>query len=197
MLTRCIQCDEKRPSCTECVKSGWTCPGYKSTTPWKFVDEVPRLAEQYAGRKYVYDAPVSKYDFDEDLQFQGLLVLHHTAPSIPRLLEINPLASAFVHCLDGKVKSPLFSLRTSGSCFDFIPARLGYNLALDDAVSCIATIFRGGPLVSYGADREIYRKYVKALASLRGFLSDTSSRMEAETLCASILLQTCEVGSPT
>lgn len=113
--------------------------------------------------------------------------------SIPRYHEINPLGPAFVYCLDSKVNGSLVSLRISGSCFDFVPARLGQNVALDDAVSCICAIYCRRPSISYTADREIYQSYVKALSSLRGCLSDASLRMEAETLCASILLQMCEV----
>jgi hypothetical protein len=71
---------------------------------------------------------------------------------IPRYHEINPLAPAFIFCLDSKVKEPLVPLRMSGSIFDFIPARIGHNVALDDAVSCISAIYRGTPLISYIAD---------------------------------------------
>lgn len=113
--------------------------------------------------------------------------------SIPRYHEINPLGPAFVYCLDSKVNGPLVSLRISGACFDFVPARLGHNVALDDAVSCMCAIYCRRPSISYTADREIYQSYVKALSSLRGYLSDASLRLEAETLCASILLQMCEV----
>jgi hypothetical protein len=66
-------------------------------------------------------------------------------------------------------------------------------VALDDAVSCVVAIYRGTPSSSYSTDREVYQSYVKALSSLRSCLSDASLRMEAETLCASILLQMCEV----
>jgi hypothetical protein len=112
---------------------------------------------------------------------------------IPRHHEINPLAPAFIFCLDSKVKEPLVPLRMSGSFFDFVPARIGHNIALDDAVACMSAIYQGTPSISYIADREIYQSYVKALASLRSCLDDPSLRLEAETLCASIMLQMCEV----
>ncbi|TVY19765.1 hypothetical protein LARI1_G002605 [Lachnellula arida] len=189
------KCDEKRPACSECIRSGWTCPGYKTTLPWRFVDEAPRLASQYAGRKYIYDSISSNFDEDQETNLKGVMVWKRTQIKalIPRYHEINPLGPAFVYCLDSKVNESLVSLRISGSCFDFVPARLGHNVALDDAVSCICAIYCRRPSISYTADREIYQSYVKALSSLRGYLSDDYLRMEAETLCASILLQMCEL----
>jgi len=112
---------------------------------------------------------------------------------IPRHHEINSLTPAFIFCLDSKVKEPLVPLRMSGSFFDFVPSRIGHNVALDDAAACMSAIYRGTPSISYSADREIYQSYVKALASLRSFLNDSNLRLEAETLCASIMLQMCEV----
>lgn len=198
-----IQCDEKRPSCSECIRTGWKCPGYKTTKPWKFVDEVPKLADQYAGRKFVYDAissdseEILSGDSDEGSRLNGMIVWKRKQmranSEIPRLHEINPRTPAFIFCLDSKVKEPLVPLRMSGSFFDFVPARIGHNEALDDAVACMSAIYRGTPSISYIADRDIYQSYVKALASLRSCLDDPSLQFEAETLCASIMLQMCEV----
>ena len=108
---------------------------------------------------------------------------------IPRYLESNPLGSSLVYCLESKVKGKLVPLWLVGSFFQFVPARMGRNVALDDAVSCLCGIYCS----SYNYHSGIYQSYVKAISSLRGCLSDTSLRIESETLCASILLQTCEV----
>ena len=110
-------------------------------------------------------------------------------PEIPRYLESNPLGSSLVYCLESKVKGKLVPLWLVGSFFQFIPARMGRNVALDNAVSCLCGIYRS----SYNYHSGIYQNYVKALSSLRGCLNDASIRMESETLCASILLQMCEV----
>lgn len=109
--------------------------------------------------------------------------------AIPRYLESNPLGSSLVYCLESKVKGKLIPLWLVGSFFQFVPARMGRNVALDDAVSCLCGIYCS----SYNYHSGIYQNYVKALSSLRGCLNDTSLRMESETLCASILLQMCEV----
>jgi hypothetical protein len=117
----------------------------------------------------------------------------HTESKLPRYHEINGLGSALVYCLESKVKGTLIPLRLVGSFFEFIPARLGHNAALDDAVSCLCAIYCGTPSTPYKLHKEIYQSYARALSSLRRCLSDSSLRIESETLCASILLQMCEV----
>lgn len=113
---------------------------------------------------------------------------------VPRYLEPNQLGSALVFCMGSKVEGTLISLRLVGSFFDFIPARIGYNTALDDAVSCLCSIYSRKYSTPYGHQKHIYQSYVKALSSLRTYLDDPVTRMESETLCASILLQMGEVG---
>ena len=143
---------------------------------------------------------------DEDVRLEGMVVVWknlqssnyktdetHAKPEVPRNPEINRLGSALVFCLESKVKGTLIPLRLVGSFFGFIPARLGRNAALDDAVSCLCAIYCGTPSTPYNIHKGIYQSYVRALSSLRGCLSDISLQMESETLCASILLQMCEV----
>lgn len=79
-----------------------------------------------------------------------------------------------------------------------MPARLGHNAALDAAVSCLCLIyFERTPATAYSMHKDIYQSYAKALGSLRGCLEEGNERqMEAETLCASIILQMCEVSFP-
>ena len=173
-------------------------------TTWKFVDEAPRLAEHYSRRRYVYD------DIDQGLQedsvsLDGAVEVWKTSQSthvsknstyeqratleVPRYLESNPLGSSLVYCLESKVNGTLIPLWLVGSFFQFVPARMGRSVALDDAVSCLCGIYSS----PYSFHAGIYQGYAKALSSLRGCLSDDSLRMNSETLCASILLQMCEV----
>ena len=111
---------------------------------------------------------------------------------VPRHLETNPLGSSLVYCLESKVKGTLIPLWLVGSFFQYVPARMGCNTALDAAVSCLCDIYCS----PYYFHVSIYKSYAKALSSLHGCLSDTSLQMESETLCASILLQMCEVSFP-
>ena len=160
------------------------------------MDEAPRLAEYYANRQYIYD------DVDESLpkdsmKSNGTVTIWNnttnkrcTMSEIPRWLETNYLGSSLVYCLESKVEGTLIPLWLVGSFFQYIPARIGRNAALDAAVSCLCDIYCS----PYNFPVGIYQKYGKAISSLRGCLSDTSLQMESETLCASILLQMCEVG---
>lgn len=119
----------------------------------------------------------------------------HVKSEVPRYLEANRLGSALVYCLGSKVKGLLIPLRLIGSFFEFIPARLGRNAALDDAVSGICAIYSGTPSTPYHRNKWLYQSYVRALSSLRACLGDTSLQMESETLCASTLLHMFEVSS--
>lgn len=172
------------------------------------MDETSNLTKYYLGRKYVYDTidPNSEEAVStlvsEDSILKGIEVVwktfhilnsHTPAKStMPPCLENNQLGSALVYCLDSKVKGKLIPLRVVGSFFQFIPARIGRNAALDNAVSCLCAIYRGNPATPYSMHKEACKSYVKALSSLRACLADHAVQTEAETLCASIILQICE-----
>ena len=179
------------------------------------MDETSRLAEHYAQRKYVYDVvdldleEASSRCADEDIRLDGIVVLSkdahplhgshlktaktHAKSDVPRYLETNRLGSALVYCLGSQVKGHLVPLCLVGPFLEFVPARLGRNAALDNAVSCLCAIYCGAPIAPYNLQKGIYQSYVRALSSLRSCLSDTSLWMDSETLCASILLQLGEV----
>lgn len=112
---------------------------------------------------------------------------------VPQRLDSDRLGSELVYCLASNVKQPLVPLNFVGSFFDFVPSRLGHNAALDNAISCLCTIYRGTSSTSHSSGKEIYGTYAKALASLRTCIDDPSLQLEPETLCASILLQVCEL----
>lgn len=112
---------------------------------------------------------------------------------VPRHYELNPLGMKMVYCLESDAKGKLVPLRVLGSFFDFIPSRLGRNTALDDAVACLCSMYSTALLSSDAPRRDVYQKYARALSSLRSYLGDSTLQMESETLCATILLQVCEV----
>ena len=169
------------------------------------MDEAPRLAEYYANRQHIYD-DIDENLPDDSMRFDGTVTMwkNHspshssyyttnkrcTTSEVPRWLETNRLGSSLVHCLESKVEGTLIPLWLVGSFFQYVPARIGRNAALDAAVLCLCDIYCS----PYNFQVGTYQKYVKAISSLRGCLSDTSLQMESETLCASILLQMCEVG---
>ena len=169
------------------------------------MDEAPRLAEYYANRQHIYDdvdenLPDNSIRYDRTVTMWKNLSPSHssryitskrrTTSEVPRWLETNHLGSSLVYCLESKVEGTLIPLWLVGSFFQYVPARIGRNAALDAAVSCLCDIYCS----PYNFQVSTYQKYAKAISSLRGCLSDTSLQMESETLCASILLQMCEVG---
>jgi hypothetical protein len=79
------------------------------------------------------------------------------------------------------------------SFFDFIPARMAFNKALDDVASCLCSISSEKLSATYEYQRDIYESYIRVLALLRRCIEDPDKKMESETLCASIFLQMCEV----
>ena len=164
------------------------------------MDEAPRLAEYYSRRQYIYD-DIDQGSQEDTVRSDGAVIVwknpgpyYNANPKgftseVPRYLESNPLGSSLVYCLESKVKGRLIPLWLVGSFFQYVPARMGRNAALDATVSCLCDIYAS----PYHSHKDIYQSYVKALSSLRNYLSHTSLQMESETFCASILLQMCEV----
>lgn len=77
----------------------------------------------------------------------------------------------------------------------FIPSRLGYSQALDDAAACL---FRGvvglSRIGNYLAMQECRLSYALALSTLQAALDDPTLAATTETLCAVLLLGAFEVG---
>lgn len=79
----------------------------------------------------------------------------------------------------------------------FIPSRLGHNVALDDAVDCLTTLYSTMFMENQLAEALNRSKYVQALSSLRWCLDDKDIALASETLCATLLLSIYEVYVPT
>jgi hypothetical protein len=112
---------------------------------------------------------------------------------IPRYLELNYLGSEFVFCLESNTDGELMPIRLIGAFLDYVPRRLGHNKALDDAVSCLCTIYNSRAPIPFTENKKVRRSYTKAIKSVRTHLSDPTTRMDSNVLCASILLQSFEV----
>lgn len=126
----------------------------------------------------------------QPLHLFQILHLHPFANS-----HISPTAAPLIRTLDA---SNLAGLRPTGfeSFLSFVPARLGHNAALDDAVECLVTLYSTLFLPDHHTKNRHRSKYVQALASLRGCLADSSIALSSETLCATLLLSIYEVSSP-
>jgi hypothetical protein len=103
--------------------------------------------------------------------------------------------SILAYMLNDPKSQALFPLKSHGDFYGFIPSRLGRNLALDDTISCLCSIYVD-TLTNNPTTSEItIRRYAKSLSSLRTCLEEPQLRTESETICASIVLQLCEVSS--
>ena len=170
------------------------------------MNETPRLKKLYSRKKYIFEsddtspdamspekAILSPTEYGSDMfLFEDFQVV---SLEVPRFHDNNPLATKLMYCLGCKVKGNLLPLWLSGSFFQYIPGRLGHNIALDDAISCVCSLYCDRSSNEYTKSNAIYRNYVRALSSLQKCLTEENVCLQSETLCASILLQMCEVST--
>ncbi|KAH8890411.1 hypothetical protein GQ53DRAFT_175987 [Thozetella sp. PMI_491] len=98
----------------------------------------------------------------------------------------------FAHILQDPTCQSVFSPQAACTFFPFIPSRLGRNAALDAAILCLCDIYsdvRGGKQISPATTK----KYIVCLSTLRASVADPELRTQSETLCASLIVQTCEL----
>jgi hypothetical protein len=203
-LSNILKCGEERPECLACVAARRKCPGF--TKRWKFVDENLQLSSHYQKKRYIFE--------EIDLVPNPGLKASHNDPrpdsvsykeyesrcgkfrvGIYRSLSSEHDQSGFIltYILKDPKSQAFFPLKSHGNLFSFIPSRLGRNLALDDTISCLCGIY-ADTLTNNPTTSEIaIRRYAKSLNSLRTCLEEPQLRTESETICASIILQLCEV----
>jgi len=205
-LSHITKCGEERPECLACVAAGWKCSGF--TKRWKFVDENPQLSSHYQKKRYIFEeidlvpTPCSKGPQSDPQPDFGSYEEYGSRCSKFRLGIFRSLSSEhersgsiLAYMLNDPKSQALFPLKSHGDFYDFIPSRLGRNLALDDTISCLCGIY-ADTLTNNPTTSEIaIRRYAKSLSSLRTCLEEPQLRTESETICASIVLQLCEVSS--
>jgi hypothetical protein len=99
----------------------------------------------------------------------------------------------FISIIDNDVAQGLLPLHAVGSFLPAIPSRLGRNAALDAATASLCSIYVDHlTMKSMGSDVTI-QKYIASLSALQSCIRDPQLRSESETICASIIVQMCEV----
>jgi hypothetical protein len=199
------KCDEERPECLRCRQAGWKCPGY--TKRFKFVDERTHLVALYRKKKYILEDVRSalddsiKHDNLSDLNDFGPDQMHiyqqsapHNTPSASLSMGYDQTLNALCYILDRPHTFSLFPIKSLGSFFQFIPCRIGRNLALDSSLSCLCSMYTGWRFCASHVSKTSVQLYTKSLKALRKCLAIPQLRAEPETICASIILQLCEVG---
>jgi hypothetical protein len=207
------QCGREKPACTLCIKAGWECPGY--TKSWKFVDENRQLALVYRNKKYVFEDrdldPVSTTPSVLDsgpplgsVQPSGLEPYNnyeagysafHVGVAWPLYSDYERSGLIFSYILSDPKGTAIYTLQTIGGFLPYIPSRLGRNNALDKAIACLCSIYTdlAGLSRKGNVSSASVKRYAESLRALQHCLDDAQSRYESETVCASIILQLCEV----
>ncbi|KAF1988996.1 C6 zinc finger domain protein [Aulographum hederae CBS 113979] len=206
-VKRRVKCDEARPSCASCVKYGAVCPGYEKG--FKFVTArthraTRRPAQARGDGVGIPGSSSGSGRFSEESAIKSLSGRGTSSlkdNSSPR--ELNSpdlqLVQHTARLIDDFSRG---SSEVMGNAimrwFLFLPSRLGDNELLDAAVRCFTAYHVGNQrkdqaIVNYGRST-----YVQALSKLRKTLGVKGSNVEAETLCAAMVLCLYELfGSAT
>ena len=172
------------------------------------IPENSQLLSYYQKRKYIFDeidlgpTPSSKRSPSDPQPDFGSCEEYRSRCGRFRLGIFRSLSSEhersgsiLAYMLNDPKSQALFPLKSHGDFYGFIPSRLGRNLALDDTISFLCGIY-ADTLTNNPTTSEIaIRRYAKSLSSLRTCLEEPQLRTESETICASIVLQLCEVSS--
>lgn len=111
--------------------------------------------------------------------------------SRPLMSETEKAASRLISMLNDSSGQKLCQIQSHANFIDYVPSRLGKNVALDSAVSSLCSLYVDA--LTGNRTVESLRLYGNAVTSLQACLKRPRLRLESETLCASILLQICEV----
>lgn len=146
---------------------------------WRFVDETTSTANIYGRQRYALE----EIDVQSSFWSSGREIVW----------PLNPHASVLAYILDDPRCRTIFPLASHGTFYYEIPSRLGCNGALDSAVACLCSAYIETLRVSSIASPTVIRGYMRSLQALRIALDNARFKFEPETLCASIVLQVCEV----
>jgi hypothetical protein len=111
--------------------------------------------------------------------------------SRPLMSETDKAASRLISMLNDSSGQKLCQIWSHANFIDYVPSLLGKNAALDSAVASLCSLFVDA--LTGNRTVESLRLYGNAVTSLQLCVKNPKLRLESETLCASILLQICEV----
>ncbi|KFY37460.1 hypothetical protein V495_07159 [Pseudogymnoascus sp. VKM F-4514 (FW-929)] len=191
-LKRSVKCDEARPSCSQCRRGGRTCPGY--TRGMKFVDETVKLRSsgKTASLRCRWDSPlVDKHDRPSSRRLDSVksrsdATLNRPLQSIKA--ERDQILASFISAMFpmGAVSEQKSFL---GSWLWHVPPRIGRFTALDHAASSLALAYFSLASNDQLLLRRSQYDYGLALRALALTIVDKTKAYDAETLCATLLLQ--------
>lgn len=100
----------------------------------------------------------------------------------------------FISIIDNDKAQKLLPLQAVGSFLPSIPSRLGRNVALDAATASLCSIYVDYLTAKPPGSNATIQRYIASLRALQDCIQDRDLRSQSETICASIIVQMCEVG---
>lgn len=173
------QCDERRPSCSQCSRGGRRCPGFARSP--KFIDETPRIRA-----KHSKTAMLSTATFRPPSP-------HHSD------IERNQIVTSFICDLFPLAVGPIQQSYIGGWLW-MIPTVMNQQSTLDLAAEALACIYfakkaRNCAQKSHEVLMRGHAAYLRALGDLSRALRHQRYRLSLETLCATLLLVQYEVSN--
>lgn len=170
------------------------------------MDESRQLSTLYRKKKYIFeesDEPPSLPSQQLERQIQWSVSRNHTPTSYVHAFDPSPQMSPaskldgtcydLCYILEKRPSSTHFPISSFASFFLMLPGRLGHNLALDDSIACLCSMYADSLRRAQSPLKSSLQLYSRSLNSLRSSLRVPSTRTESETICASIIMQVCEV----
>jgi hypothetical protein len=192
------------------VRAGWVCPGYDKR--WKFVDENKHLVRRQRNNGASSSTESSEPSDTESRRIiarnlskkgERRLELYeaerrgdtvcHIGIFWPLSSKTDRYATLFVSILDNDKAQALLPLKAVGSFLPLIPCRLGRNRALDAVIASLCSVYVDHLTGKTPGSSATLQKYVASLNALQQCIKDPVLRSQSETICASIIVQMCEV----
>lgn len=179
------KCDQEKPACSRCRRLNLPCVG-AGQQRYRFKEEMRVLSNT--------SSPVEKPSPQQSL----ISTRDIGSQEVPRCPSnhLTLLSSSFFDTIKPTTSFKFNLLWTYGSFLEDIPQRLGYNEALDSAVDALLSVHSDVCLRRENSTRTL-TGYSRALRALRYYLDDPVKACAVETLCAVLILLTCQVSSST
>ncbi|KAE9381134.1 hypothetical protein N431DRAFT_490578 [Stipitochalara longipes BDJ] len=159
---RKVRCDLRYPICKNCERTKRQCSGSKASF---ILFHGPGLEEHMRG---------------DGVPLGGF-------PTEPSFSQSESLASTLVSRLEG-IKEIGYQKQILGNFFQYLPSRVGHNLALDAALRCTLSSHHNFIAGKLDTGVEALKDYHQALCMIRRDVNHFQERTPSETICAALLL---------
>lgn len=163
------------------------CPGYARS--FRFISENAHLRHLYASKKYSFD---TDHDVLMGRSLQDYLVIFPTICRPPGSSSSAHLQSMLGYILSDPHCTVVLSEQVVWTFLRFVPCRIGVNEALDAAVCCLCYAYMDFLSVERVSSKTLSARG-RSLKILQAYITDEAFQKTSETICASVIIQYCEV----